>query len=206
MSDMISTTRSMIEMQLHYPVSDGNYEAIHGLLNAAKQNRIDSLIVLNKYVELAQFYNSGKKYRDSIELLLDAFELSQTSIDIFDIMGESLALYVIKYKDEFCDEDIRWVGTAIEYLHSINEGPQGAHHQLNRNPGILKIEKVIKTIQINNDEEAETSHTHFLSSISLKQYQNLTPEERRKKVSEIFARKLLELKKAKKGKGAISDA
>ena len=206
MSDMISTTRSMIEMQLHYPVGDANYEAIHGLLNAAKQNRIDSLIVLNKYVELAQFYNSGEKYRDSIELLLNAIELSPTSNEIFNSIGKSLALYAIKHKEEFCDADIRWIGTAIEYLHSINEGPEGAHHQLNRNRGILKIEKVVKTLQVINDEETETSHTHFLSSISLKQYQNLTPEERRKKVSEIFARKLLELKKAKKGKGAISDA
>ena len=206
MSEANSNIRSMVEMQLLHPVDSNNYERIHGLLNSAAHNRIDSLIVLEKYIELAQFYNSGEKYRDSIELLLNAIELSPTSNDIFDNMGKSLALYVNKYKDEFCDVDIRWIGTTIEYLHSINEGPQGAHHQLNQNPGILKIEKVAKALYTTDDDKAETIHTHFLSSISLKQYQNLTPEERKQKVSEIFAQKLLELEKAKKGKGGKSDA
>jgi hypothetical protein len=206
MTESNSTIKSMVEMQLWEPVDEDSYEGIHGVLTAAARNHISSRIVISKYIELAQFYNSTTRYRESIDLLLDAIHLSPISNEIYTSLGQSLALFTAEYKEEFCDEDIRWLSAALEYLHSINEGPEGAHHQLNHNPGILSFNKALKTLEIQDDGQAESVHTHFLSSISLKQYQNLTPEERRQKVSEIFARKLLELEKAKKGKGGKSDA
>ncbi len=206
MSKANSNIRSMVEMQLHHPVDGNNYEGIHGLLNSAAKNHITSAIVINKYVELARFYNSEARFRESVELLLNGIQLSPISNDIFNSLGESLAFYVTEYKAEFCDEDVRWLGTATEFLYSINDGPQGAHHQLEHNPGIRLFKKVLQTLDIQDDGKVESIHTHFLSSISLKQYQNLTPDERKQKVSELFARKLLELEKAKKGKGAKSNA
>lgn len=206
MTDSNSTIRSMVEMQLWEPVNESNYEGIHGVLTAAARNQVSSGLVISKYLELAQFYNSSARYRESIDLLLDAIHLSPTSNEIYASLGQGLAFFTAEYKDEFCDEDIRWLGAALEYLHSINEGPEGAHHQLNHNPGILSFSKAIKTLEILDDGQAESIHTHFLSSISLKQYQNLTPEERQKKVAELVARKLLELEKAKNGKGGKSDA
>ena len=206
MSKANSNIRSMVEMQLHHPVDGNNYEGIHGLLNSAAKNHITSAIVSNKYVELAQFYNSEARFRESLELLLNGIQLSPTSNDIFNSLGESLSFYVTEYKAEFCDEDIRWLGTAIEYLESINYGPLGAQHQLDHNPGMHLLKITVQTLDVHHDGEVESVHTHFLSSISLKQYQNLTPEERKQKVSELFARKLLELEKAKKGKGEKSNA
>jgi len=206
MTDSNSTIRSMVEMQLREHVDETSYEGIHGVLTAAARNHIATGIVISKYVELAEFYNSTARYRESIDLLLDGLQLSPVSNEIINSLGHSLAFFAKEFKDEFCDEDIRWLGAALEYLHAINEGPEGAGHQLDHNPGILSFRKAIDALNIRDDSEAESIHTHFLSSISLKQYQNLTPEERRKKVSEIFARKLLELEKAKRGKGGKSDA
>ena len=196
----------MIERQLHPKIDVSNYEKIQGVLNSAAKNNVSSKTVLNKYVELAQFYNSDEKYRESVDLLLDAIRLSPTSIDIFSSLGQSIAMYLIQHKDELCNEDVRWASTALEYLHSVNEGPLGAQHQLDHNPGIQLFNKALLSLDIADDVQVETIHTHFLSSISMRQYGNLTPEERKQKVSELIARKLLELEKARKGKGDITDA
>jgi len=202
----IPIERSMIERQFPHAIDGDNYEIVHGLLNAALLHRVNSLVVLNKFIELAHFFSLSGRHRDSVELLLQAIDLFPKSNDVFNSLGENLASYVAQNKSEFCDEDIRWIGTAVEFLYSINDGPLGARHQLDRNPGMQKINRAVNALRLKNDVVAESPHTHFLSSISLKQFQNLTPDERRKKAADIFARKLLELEKAKRGKGGRSDA
>ena len=198
--------QSLIGFQLDQHISESNYEAIHGALTLAAQEGMDSSFVIGKFIELANFYRSEKKLRESITLLSTALDLSPSTLDILSILGSSIALYLEQYGSELCDEDLRWTRTAIEMLYSINYGPTGGHHQIENNREIQKANTVLESLKIQNDGKAESSHTHFLSSLSLKQYQNLTPEERKQKVSEIFARKLLELEKAKKSKGAKSDA
>ena len=199
-------TQSLIGFQLDQHISESNYEAIHGALTLAAQEGMDSSFVIGKFIELANFYRSEKKLRESITLLSTALDLSPSTLDILSILGSSIALYLEQYGSELCDEDLRWTRTAIEMLYSINYGPTGGHHQIENNREIQKANTVLESLKIQNDGKAESSHTHFLSSLSLKQYQNLTPEERKQKVSEIFARKLLELEKAKKSKGEKSDA
>ena len=198
--------QSLIGFQLDQHISESNYEAIHGALTLAAQERMDSSFVIGKFVELADFYRSKNRLPENITILIAALDLSPSTLDIFSNLGFSIALYLEQHSSELCDEDLRWTGTAIEMLYSINYGHSGGHHQLEHNRGIQKVNAVLKSLKIQNDDKAESSHTHFLSSLSLKQYQNLTPEERKKKVSEIFARKLLELEKTKKSKGAKSDA
>jgi len=198
--------QSLIGFQLDQHISESNYEAIHGALTLAAQEGMDSSFVIGKFIELANFYRSEKKLRESITLLSTALDLSPSTLDILSILGSSIALYLEQYGSELCDEDLRWTRTAIEMLYSINYGPTGGHHQIENNREIQKANTVLESLKIQNDGKAESSHTHFLSSLSLKQYQNLTPEERKQKVSEIFARKLLELEKAKKSKGEKSDA
>jgi len=199
-------TQSLIGIQLDQHISESNYEAIHGALTLAAREKMDSSFVIGKFVELANFYRSQKRLRESITLLNTALDLSPSTLDIFSNLSFSIALYLEQYSSELCDEDLRWTSTAIEMLYSINYGRAGGHHQLEHNHGIQKVDAALKSLQIQNDGKAESSHTHFLSSLSRKQYQNLTPEERKQKVSEIFAGKLLELDKAKKSKGANSDA
>ncbi len=199
-------TQSLIEIQLDQHVSESNYEAIHGALTLAARERLDSSFVIDKFVELANFYSSQNRLRDSITLLITALDLSPSTLEIFSNIGFSLTLYLDQHSSELCDEDLRWTSIAIEMLYSINYGHTGGHHQLEHNRGIQKANAALKSLNIQHDDIAESSHTHFLSTLFLKQYENLTPEERKQKVSEIFARKLLELEKAKKSKGAKSDA
>ena len=198
--------QSLIELQLDHHIHEGNYDSVHGALTLATRERMDSSFVIGKFIELAKFYRSQKRLHESITLLITALDLSPSTLDILSILGSSIALYLEQYGSELCDEDLRWTRTAIEMLYSINYGPTGGHHQIENNREIQKANTVLDSLKIQNDGKAESSHTHFLSSLSLKQYQNLTPEERKQKVSEIFARKLLELEKAKKSKGEKSDA
>ena len=196
--------QSLIGFQLDQHISESNYEAIHGALTLAAQEGMDSSFVIGKFIELANFYRSEKKLRESITLLSTALDLSPSTLDIFSNLGFSITLYLEQHSRELCDEDLRWTSTAIEMLYSINYGHSGGHHQLDHNRGVQKVISALESLKIQDNGKAESSHTHFLSSLSLKQYQNLTPEERKKKVSEIFARKLIELDR-EKGKTKSSD-
>lgn len=196
----------MINRRLDQPIHVGNYESIHGALSLAEREKMSTPFVISKFLELADYYRTQNSLRESISLLISALDLSPTTIEVFDSLGLSLSAYIKQNQNELCDEDIRWANTAIEMLFSINDSHSGANHLLDKISGIKKLKSTLNSLKIINDGKVESPHTHFLSSISLKQYQNLTPDERRKKVSELFARKLLELKKEKKGKGDKSNA
>jgi len=203
MSKSDSNLQSLIGIQLDHHINEGNCDGIHGALTLAAREKMDSPFVIGKFIELANFYRSQMRLQESISLLSTALDLSPSTLDIFSNLSFSIALYLEQYSSELCAEDLRWTSTAIEMLYSINYGQAGGHHQLEHNRGIQKVGAALKSLKMQNDGKAESSHTHFLSSLSLKQYQNLTPEERKQKVSEIFARKLLELDR-EKGKAKSS--
>jgi len=197
MSNLDINLQSLVNIKLDHDINEGNYESVHGALTIAARERMDSSFVIGKFIELANFYRSQKRLRESITLLSTALDLSPATLDIISNLSFSIALYLEQHSSELCDEDLRWTSTTVEMLYSINYGHAGGHHQLEHNRGIQKVNAALKSLKIQNDGKAESSHTHFLSSLSLKQYQNLTPEERKQKVSEIFARKLLELEREK---------
>ncbi|MBT7790626.1 MAG: hypothetical protein HN757_17305, partial [Calditrichaeota bacterium] len=101
-------TQSLIGFQLDQHISESNYEAIHGALTLAAQERMDSSFVIGKFVELADFYRSKNRLPENITILIAALDLSPSTLDIFSNLGFSIALYLEQHSNELCDEDLRW--------------------------------------------------------------------------------------------------
>jgi len=210
MPNTSSETQSLVGMQLDMAVTAKNHGHIHGALNLAMREKMSPQLISLKVLELAVYYQTSNDLAASIDVLESGFRHIPTDIDIIDAIGRNLASFIEDNISELCDADIRWVSEFLGQIESTNYSKIGGHHQLEHTVGIRKLKAAVRSISCKNDSLAEGRYTHFLSSLSLRQFKNLTEEERKEKVTEIFARKIWELeqerKKAAQKKEGIQNA
>ena len=59
--------------------------------------------------------------------------------------------------------------------------------------GLYSLIKKVNNAETLLGQDGETPHTFFLSQLTTKQYEGLTPDERKRRVADILGKKLREL-------------
>jgi len=182
----------IVQQIIRNPVSSENCEQIHGALAVGVRDNMLIPILVPKFLELADFYQSSGSLAQAIEVLHEAYNFSPADTHIIHKLSSLLCIYIKDFSSSFCDQDTLWLREFLRRLD--NESTEQGLYEYERKAivGLADLRSSLTQLSINNDIQAESKHTVFLSNLTLKQFRNLSPEERQKKAAEILARKLWE--------------
>ena len=191
--DSIKIIRQIISS----PVADENYEQIHGALTSAKKHMIPRQELVDKYLELATLHITNGDLRKNITILEEARELATTDYPVIYQIAKSLTRYWKEYSGELCEIDLIWFA---QYLQKVDDdlSDSGIYYALRgKLGGLYSLINKVNRAETQLEQVAETAHTFFLSQLTTKQYDGLTPDERKQRVAEILGKKLRELYNAR---------
>jgi hypothetical protein len=182
----------IIQRVIRKPVSSENCEQIHGALAVGVRDNMLRPLLVPKFLELANYHQKSGDLAHAIEVIHEAYNFSPTDLHIIHNLGFFLCSYIEGYSDSFCDQDIIWLR---EFLRRLDDEAieQGIYdYERKAIIGLSEFRRSLNQLSLKNDTQTESKHTVFLSNLTLKQFRNLSPEERQKKAAEILARKLWE--------------
>jgi hypothetical protein len=182
----------IIRKVLQAPISEENYKQIHGALAVGVRDNMLIPILVPKFHELADYLQSSGDLAHAIEVMHEAYNFSPDDTRIVHKLSSLLCIYIKDYSNSFCDQDTLWLR---EFLRRLDDETteQGLYeYERKAIVGLADLRRSLTQLSISNDILAESKHTVFLSNLTLKQFRNLSPEERQKKAAEILARKLWE--------------
>ena len=186
-------TIDLIRRILSSPVSEENYEQIHGALCSAKKHLIPRQELVGKYLELATFHITNGDLRSNIAILEEVRELATTDYPVIYQIAKSLTKYWKEYSEELSEVDLIWLA---QYLQKVDDdlSDSNIYYALRGKLEVLySLIKKVNNTETQLDQVTETIHTFFLSQLTIKQYEGLTPNERKQRVAEILGKKLREL-------------
>ncbi len=149
-------------------------------------------LLVPKFLELAYYYQNIGDLAHAIEVMHEAYNFSPADTHIVHKLSSLLCIYIKDYSNSFCDQDTLWLR---EFLRRLDDDTteQGLYeYERKAIIGLAEFRHSLNQLSLKNDIQAESKHTVFLSNLTLKQFRNLSPEERQKKAAEILARKLWE--------------
>lgn len=199
-------TIKIIKQIINSPVADENYEQIHGALCSAKKQMIPRQELISKYLELAAFHNTKGDLRRNIEILEEARELGTSDYPVVYQIAKSLTKYWNENAEGFCGVDLIWL---TQYLQKVDGDLANTnfYHALRGKLGRLySLINKVNNAETQLEQVAETTHTFFLSQLTTKQYEDLTPDERTQRVAEILARKLRKMLAERQATDAKEDS
>jgi hypothetical protein len=187
--DTIDLIRQIISPQ----VSEDNFEQIHGALVSGKKQMIPKQEIVDKYLELAAFHTTNDDLRSNIAILEETRELVTSDYPVVYQIAKSLTYYWKEYSEELSETDIIWFA---QYLQKVDDGlsDSNIYYALKgKLGGLYSLIQKVNNAETQLEQDGETAHTFFLSRLTSKQYEGLTPDERKLRVAEILGKKLREL-------------
>ena len=186
-------TIDLIRQIISSPVSEDNFEQIHGALVSGKKQMIPKQEIVAKYLELATFHTINDDLRSNIGTLEEARELVTSDYPVIYQIAKSLSYYWKEYSEELSETDLIWFA---QYLQKVDDDLSNSNVDYSLKSKLGGLYSLIK--KVNNAEtllgqDGETPHTFFLSQLTTKQYEGLTPDERKRRVADILGKKLREL-------------
>ncbi len=184
---------NIIQQILRAPVSEENYKHIHAALAVSKKHMIPSQEIISKYLDLANFYKSKRDLCNNISVLEEARDLSKTDYPIIYQIAKSLNTYWTEHSMELCELDLIWLA---QYLQKIDDDLSESKYYFSLKGKLKKLYSLIHKVHkfdTQSDQIVETKHTFFLSQLTTKQYEDLTPDERKQRVAEILGKKLRQI-------------
>jgi len=182
----------IVQQIIRKPVSSENCGQIHGALAVGVRENMLVPILIPKFLELANYYQKSGDLAHAIEVMHEAYNFSPIDLHLIHNLSLLLCSYIEGFSNSFCDQDILWLN---EFLRRLDDKTtEHGLHEYERKGimGLANFRAGLKQLPLKNDVHAESKHTVFLSNLTLKQFRNLSPEERQKKAAEILARKLWE--------------
>ena len=188
-------TINIIKQVLKVSVTDENCEQIHGALAAAKGQMIPRQELVYIYLELAAHHKNRGNLLKNIDILDEASDLSKADYSIIYQLTESLKEYWTEHGAELCEVDLVWLS---QYLQKIDDDLSESKMyfalkgKLNR---LYSLINKVRRAKPQREQIAETKHTFFLSQLTTKQYEDVSPEERKQRVAKILGKRLKQLYK-----------
>ena len=186
-------TIDLIRQIISSPVSEDNFEQIHGALVSSKKQMIPKQEIVTKYLELATFHATNGDLRSNIATLEEARELAKSDYPVIYQIAKSLTGYWNEFSEELSELDIIWFA---QYLQKVDDELSNSNiYSALRGKlgGLYSLINKVNNAESQLEQDGETTHTFFLSRLTTKQYEGLTPDERKQCVAEILGKKLREL-------------